>query len=290
MSSLKNIIIKFGAIGDAVVTIQKQLKALGFKGKSGKVLSTDGIFGESTEFAVMEFQKSKKILVDGKVGDKTRSALAGSDLSKLLKDSDYIAASKRLKVSELAIRVFGATEGRGIGFLDNGKAKILFERHRMYFYLNQFKGKTFAAAQMKSSPSIVNTASGGYKGNEAEYTRLRLAQNIHAESALMSCSWGQFQIMGENYKDLGYASIFEFVEQMQTSESLQLEAFIRFIEFKTGVINGKKVSLLDALRAEDWSSVFTLYNGTNYKKLGYQAKFQKEWDHLEPIYGVQKVA
>lgn len=283
-------LIKFGARGDAVVSIQKKLKELGFKGKTGKPLSTDGLFGESTEFAVMQFQKSKNILVDGKVGDKTRAALAESDISKLLKDSDYVAAAIRLKVSELAIRVFGATEGRGVGFLNNGKAKILFERHRMYFYLNQFKGKTFAAAQMKASPSLVNTASGGYKGNEAEYTRLRLAQNIHSESALMSCSWGQFQIMGENWKDLGYESVFDFVEQMQTSESLQLEAFIRFIEFKTGMIGDKKVSLLDALRAEDWPTVFTLYNGSNYKKLGYQAKFQKEWDHLEPLYSVQKVA
>ncbi|MFX5124461.1 N-acetylmuramidase family protein [Acinetobacter baumannii] len=283
-------IIKFGARGEAVIEIQKKLKELGFKGKNGKVISPDGIFGESTEYAVIQFQKTKGLLVDGKVGDKTRDALNGSDISKFLKDSDYVTAAKRLKVSELAIRVFGATEGRGLGFLKNGKAKILFERHRMYFYLAQFKGKAFANAQMKASPSIVNTVSGGYKGNEAEYTRLRLAQNIHPESALMSCSWGQFQIMGENFKELGYQSVFDFVEQMQTSESLQLEAFIRFIEWKTGTVNEKKVSLLDALRAEDWPTVFSLYNGPNYKKLGYQAKFQREWDHLEPIYGGKKVA
>ncbi|MDC4541494.1 N-acetylmuramidase family protein [Acinetobacter baumannii] len=283
-------IIKFGARGEAVIEIQKKLKELGFKGKNGKVISPDGIFGESTEYAVIQFQKTKGLLVDGKVGDKTRDALNGFDISKFLKDSDYVTAAKRLKVSELAIRVFGATEGRGLGFLKNGKAKILFERHRMYFYLAQFKGKAFANAQMKASPSIVNTVSGGYKGNEAEYTRLRLAQNIHPESALMSCSWGQFQIMGENWKELGYQSVFDFVEQMQTSESLQLEAFIRFIEWKTGTVNGKKVSLLDALRAEDWPTVFSLYNGPNYKKLGYQAKFQREWDHLEPIYGGKKVA
>ncbi|HGH3605836.1 N-acetylmuramidase family protein [Acinetobacter baumannii] len=283
-------IIKFGARGEAVIEIQKKLKELGFKGKNGKVISPDGIFGESTEYAVIQFQKTKGLLVDGKVGDKTQDALNGSDISKFLKDSDYVTAAKRLKVSELAIRVFGATEGRGLGFLKNGKAKILFERHRMYFYLAQFKGKAFANAQMKASPSIVNTVSGGYKGNEAEYTRLRLAQNIHPESALMSCSWGQFQIMGENWKELGYQSVFDFVEQMQTSESLQLEAFIRFIEWKTGTVNEKKVSLLDALRAEDWPTVFSLYNGPNYKKLGYQAKFQREWDHLEPIYGGKKVA
>ena len=96
--------------------------------------------------------------------------------------------------------------------------------------------------------------------------------------------------MGENWKELGYSSVFEFVEQMQANESLQLEAFIRFIEWKTGTVNGKKVTLLDALRAENWEAVFTLYNGQSYKKLGYQAKFQKEWDHLEPIYGEQKAA
>lgn len=283
-------IIKFGARGDAVVSIQKQLISLGFKAKDGKALKPDGDFGANTEYAVLQFQKSVGILADGKVGDKTRAALAGQNVSKFLKDSDYTAAAKRLNVSELAIRVFGATEGRGVGFLKNGKAKILFERHRMYHYLVQLKGKTFANAQMKQFPNLVNTATGGYKGNEAEYTRLSLAKNICPEAALMSCSWGQFQIMGENWKELGYSSVFEFVEQMQANESLQLEAFIRFIEWKTGTVNGKKVALLDVLRAENWEVVFTLYNGPSYKKLGYQAKFQKEWDHLEPIYGEQKAA
>ena len=283
-------IIKFGAKGDAVIIIQKQLINLGFKGKDGKALKPDGDFGISTEYAVIQLQKSVGILADGKVGDKTRAALAGQSVSKFLKDSDYISAAKRLNVSELAIRVFGATEGRGVGFLKNGKAKILFERHRMYFYLVQLKGKNLANAQMKQYPNLVNIATGGYKGDAAEYTRLSLAKHICPEAALMSCSWGQFQIMGENWKDLGYSSVFDFETQMQTSESLQLEAFIRFIEFKTGTINGKKIALIDALRAEDWSSVFTLYNGPNYKKLGYQAKFQKEWDHLEPIYSERKVA
>jgi hypothetical protein len=109
-----------------------------------------------------------------------------------------------------------------------------------------------------------------------------MAINIHKESALKSTSWGQFQIMGENWKDLGYSSIQEFVDQQQISEDHQLESFIRFIEWKPG--------LLEALQKQDWHTVFTLYNGKNYKKLGYQAKFQKEWDHLEPIYGGKTAA
>ncbi|MFW2061925.1 N-acetylmuramidase domain-containing protein [Acinetobacter baumannii] len=283
-------ILKFGSKGNDVITIQQQLKKLGFKGVKGKDLSIDGDFGAATEHAVITFQKQKNLVADGKVGDKTRAALLEQNISKLLKDSDYTAAAARLKVSELAIRVFGAVEGRGVGFLKNGKPKILFERHRMYAYLRLKKGAAFANKVAVERPNIVNKKSGGYQGNEAEYVRLELAKQIDVECALMSASWGQFQIMGENWKDLGYASAQDFVDQQFASESFQLEAFIRFIEWKTGIIDDKKVALIDALRAENWDAVFTLYNGPNYKKLGYQAKFQKEWDHLEPIYGGAKAA
>ncbi|MDH2103391.1 N-acetylmuramidase family protein [Acinetobacter ursingii] len=283
-------ILKFGSKGNDVITIQQQLKKLGFKGVKGKDLSIDGDFGASTEHAVITFQKQKNLVADGKVGDKTRAALLEQNISKLLKDSDYKAAAARLKVSELAIRVFGAVEGRGVGFLKNGKPKILFERHRMYAYLRLKKGAAFANKMAVERPNIVNKKSGGYQGNEAEYVRLELAKQIDVESALMSASWGQFQIMGENWKELGYTSVQDFVDQQFASESFQLEAFIRFIEWKTGIIDGKKVALIDALRAENWDAVFTLYNGPNYKKLGYQAKFQKEWDQLEPIYGGAKAA
>ncbi|KAF1024416.1 MAG: hypothetical protein GAK29_02576 [Acinetobacter bereziniae] len=283
-------ILKFGSKGNDVITLQQQLKKLGFKGLKGKELSIDGDFGASTEYAVITFQKQKKLVADGKVGDKTRAALLDQNTSKLLKDSDYSAAAARLKVSELSIRVFGAVEGRGVGFLKNGKPKILFERHRMYAYLRLKKGAAFANKMAVERPNIVNRKSGGYQGNEAEYVRLALAKQIDVECALMSASWGQFQIMGENWKELGYSSAQDFVDQQFASESYQLESFIRFIEWKTGIIDNKKVALIDALRAENWNLVFTLYNGPNYKKLGYQAKFQKEWDHLEPIYGGVKAA
>lgn len=283
-------ILKFGSKGNDVITLQKNLKNLGFKGVKGKGLSIDGDFGASTEFAVMTFQKQKNLVADGKVGDKTRAALFDQDTSKFLKDSDYKKAAERLKVSELTIRVFGAVEGRGVGFLSNGKPKILFERHRMYAYLRLKKGTAFADKMAAERPNIVNRKTGGYLGNEAEYVRLEQAKQIDVDSALMSTSWGQFQVMGENWKQLGYASVQEFVEQQFASESYQLEAFIRFIEWKTGTFDKKKVTLIDALRAENWDIVFTLYNGSNYKKLGYQAKFQKEYDHLEPIYGGIKAA
>ena len=183
-------ILKFGSKGSDVITLQQQLKKLGFKGVKGKELSIDGDFGASTEYAVITFQKQKNLVADGKVGDKTRSALLEQNISKLLKDSDYKKAAERLKVSELVIRVFGAVEGQGVGFLKNGKPKILFERHRMYAYLRLKKGTAFANKMEAERPNIVNRKYGGYQGNEAEYVRLEQAKQIDVECALMSTSWG----------------------------------------------------------------------------------------------------
>lgn len=280
-------ILRFGAKGEAVITLQTQLKKLGFTGKNRKALIIDGDFGEQTEYAVMQFQRKHNLLDDGKVGEKTYAALHGKSTDKLLSAKDYANAAKRLDVSELVIRVFGAVEGLGAGFLPNGKPKILFERHRMYYYLKQQHGTAFANQMQAKYPNIVNRATGGYQGNNAEHVRLATAMQIDRDCALMSASWGQFQIMGENWKSLGYASVQDFVDSQYLNEANQLDAFVRFIEFKKGEVDGKDITLIDALRQQNWHAVFTLYNGRNYKKLGYQAKFQREWDHLEPLYGKQ---
>lgn len=272
-------IYKYGSTGLEVLSIQKKLNRLGlYKGE------LNGYFNESTEKAIIVLQKEKGLVADGKVGDKTQLALSGENTQKYLQDKDYKEAAKRLNVSELVIRVFGTVEGLGRGFLSDGRPKILFERHRMYFYLKQKKGEKFAKEMQEKHPQIVNTTKGGYVGNSAEYARLAQAKQIDEDSALMACSWGQFQIMGENYKDLGYSSIQEFVQLQYENESNQLDAFIRFIETKKGKVDGKEIQLIDALQCEDWNAIFTLYNGPTYKKLGYQAKFQKHWDHLEAIY------
>ncbi|WP_269915410.1 N-acetylmuramidase family protein [Acinetobacter sp. HY1485] len=278
-------IYKYGATGLEVLSLQKNLKRLGLY--NGELNS---YFNGSTEKAVMAFQRQVGLVADGKVGDKTRLALAGQDTNKYLQDRDYQQAAQRLNVSELAIRVFGAVEGLGRGFLDDGRPKILFERHRMYFYLKQKYGEEYAKNKMAKLPNIVNVVTGGYVGNSGEYARLEQAKQIDEDCALMACSWGEFQIMGENYKTLGYASIQEFVKLQFENESYQLDAFLRFVETKTGKVGNKAISLLEALQKEDWEAVFTLYNGSAYKKLGYQAKFQKQWDHLEPLYKKDKLA
>jgi hypothetical protein len=62
-------LVKKGDISTSVKWIQWELRECGYK------ISIDGDFGINTEKTVKEFQKTKKLTVDGQVGDKTIAAL-----------------------------------------------------------------------------------------------------------------------------------------------------------------------------------------------------------------------
>lgn len=62
--------LEFGASGAEVEEVQKKLKAVGFD--PGPI---DGLFGPATEAAVLAFQWSEDLLVDGIVGSRTLAAL-----------------------------------------------------------------------------------------------------------------------------------------------------------------------------------------------------------------------
>jgi len=51
-----------------VLTAQRILKECGYKGKDGKALAIDGVFGNNTEYAVKSYQKKHGLTVDGIVG------------------------------------------------------------------------------------------------------------------------------------------------------------------------------------------------------------------------------
>ena len=64
--------LQVGASGKITRILQQRLTNLGFNTKG-----IDGIFGQNTKKAVMNFQKSRKLLVDGIVGKNTWSKLLG---------------------------------------------------------------------------------------------------------------------------------------------------------------------------------------------------------------------
>ena len=60
-----------------VKNVQRILRQLGYKGKDGKALTVDGVFGANTEYAVKAFQKYCKATADGIVGAVTWKLLTG---------------------------------------------------------------------------------------------------------------------------------------------------------------------------------------------------------------------
>lgn len=171
-------------------------------------------------------------------------------------EKDFQAAAARLRCDVPAIKSVAEVESKGKAFYADGFPVILFERHKFHKYS---KGKFD-----RSHPDISNPDDGGYgAAGQHQRDRFNLAFSLDPIAAMMSCSWGRFQLMGFNYKLCGFASVGEFVDAMKQSEQAQLDAFVMFI-ISTG--------LSDELRNHKWTALAEGYNGLNQRKNNYDKK------------------
>jgi len=250
-------ILRNGSTGPQVADLQRKLTAIGYP------LKDDGIFGDGTERAVKEVQRRFHLKDDGVVGDKTWAVLDTPKKVLLsLTEADYQWAADFLQDDVPSIKAVREVEAPFGGFLPDGRVTILYERHVMYrrLYENGFDPDALAAKY----PDIVNKKTGGYLGKAAEYNRLDAAKKLDPVSALESCSWGAYQIMGYHWKLLGFSSVYEFLAKMEESERGQLDCFVRFIKANP--------VLLKAIRQDDWVTFARYYNGANYKANNYDVK------------------
>lgn len=67
--------LHYGARGEAVETLQTSLAGLGYTGRDGHALRSDGGFGTDTLLAVEAFQREHGLGVDGRVGSHTQAAI-----------------------------------------------------------------------------------------------------------------------------------------------------------------------------------------------------------------------
>ena len=155
-------------------------------------------------------------------------------------------------------------EASGKGFIGD-VPKILYEPHIMHRLLTKKNYITIRNNLMKAHPNLCYPRWGTYKyGAESiQHRRLEIASQFNRDTALESCSWGLGQVMGFNWKSLGYESLQAFINDMYESEAKQLEAMIRFIK-----VNG----LLLALKNKDWVKFARGYNGSGYAKNKYHIK------------------
>lgn len=171
---------------------------------------------------------------------------------------DYRRAAKRLDCEAAAIEAVASVESSGSGFNPDDSPKTLFEGH-VFHRLTQ--GRFDTSHPTLSYPKLTREWYGRTWQDEAY--RLDQAIAIDQTAALMSTSWGKFQIMGFNHGACGFTTVHAFVEAMRESEARHLDAFVGFILSR---------GLADELRERRWADFARSYNGTGYKANRYDEK------------------
>lgn len=164
-----------------------------------------------------------------------------------LTDADMQNAAAKLNCERAVIDAVCEVESGGSAFLNDGRPKILFEAH----LFGRLTGGRWSRSHPNiSAPSWDRSLYG--PGGAHQYDRLKEAIELDRFAALQSASWGRFQILGMNYKTVGYDDVEAFVKDMCDSEASQLQAFLNFCEHNH--LNG-------ALRSRDWETFALRYNG-----------------------------
>lgn len=248
--------------------------------------------------------------VDGDYGATThraaRAAIAASPplvlapapnpvTGRALTDADYMAAASKLTAAagrnvtlphvltikkiesggawftDLRADVLAADGDPEGGFIDgDALPKILFEAAKF----DRKTGGRFRESHPNLSSARWNRSL--YVGGQGEYIRLAKAMALDEEAALESASVGLFQVLGENWRDLGYPSVHAFWEANKASEGGQLDAFVRYV-----VAN----NLADELAAggktpASWVPFVSRYNGPGYADNAYHTKAAAEFARL----------
>lgn len=175
----------------------------------------------------------------------------------------FSKAASSLGVNIAAIKAIAEVESQGNGFYDNGEVKILFERHIFYQQLVKARGKAYADSVYKSNPDICNPVAGGYGKFSEQHPKLRRAEAFDKTSAREACSWGAFQVLGSNWKSLGYNSVQDLVNDAFSDDG-QLNMLVRFLKANPAIIA--------AMNRKDWAEVARRYNGPSYAKNNYDTK------------------
>lgn len=154
-----------------------------------------------------------------------------------LTNTDLIQAAASLGCDVAAIRAVDEVESSGAGF-KNGRIVIRFETHVFAKYT-------------------------GITVNGSDSAAFNKAYALNPEAAMLSTSWGRYQIMGFNYDTCGFSSVGAYVDAMKSGEPRQLQAFVAFV---------KKRGIADELIRHDWAGFAKIYNGTGYKAGNYDGK------------------
>lgn len=223
-------------------------------------------------------------------------------------EAQWEQAAAYLECEAAVLKAFAEVESGGrssFWHLNHGDGQtvpaLLFERH----YFSRLTGRRFdtshpdiswpvgyrtkkhlGQADKKMHDGRVD-ADDIYGDYASGYLRLINAYRLDAGAALKSCSWGKFQLMGDNFALCRAADVETFVASMCRSELAQISLVCEFIRNKPRIWKdarnkalGKEISLWDAVKTKNWQAIAFNYNGPDYKTYGYDTKLQAAYERL----------
>jgi N-acetylmuramidase len=181
---------------------------------------------------------------------------------------DYQQAAKVLGCEVAAIKAVTQVEAPRGAYDAQGRITILFEP---YIFYKELRKEGINTAPLLANVNLSDIISSYwnpkiYGTYNAQYGKLERAKKIDVDVALMSASYGMFQIMGFNHEACGYATPAIMVDKMtQGGEPEHLKAFINYL---------KETHLDDELRNKDWAGFASGYNGPSYRRNKYDTKLK----------------
>lgn len=198
-------------------------------------------------------------------GARSRAALNDALTNKnarRLSDADFVAAAQRLGVPVMHVKGVTKVEAPRGAYDAQGRPTILFERHK-------FRNNCVPVGRFnKTHPDLSGIAygPGGYGKLSTQYDKLFAACALDPHAAFAACSWGAFQVLGENAVWLDYASPLDMALSLVADEAAHLETFVRYVEINY------LVEELRACRPNDPSSCEPFadgFNGSGFRAFGY---------------------
>jgi hypothetical protein len=205
---------------------------------------------------------------DGAFGPASRAALfarLSNRSAPAITEEEFAAVAAEFGVPVKLIKAFRKVEAPRGPYDDQGRPSILYERHVANRNTDP-PGRYASRFPALFGPPF---GRGGYGSFGVQYERLAEACAIDPEAAFRACSWGAFQVLGENAVALGYASAFDMALALTVSEAAHLDSFARFVK-----ANGL-VDELRACRAGDPESCIPFvqrYNGPGFRQFSYHVK------------------
>lgn len=156
---------------------------------------------------------------------------ATGDGSVTLTDADFQNAATQLGngIAVNIIKAFAIVESGGrSGFGPTMMPVVAYEGHIFRKYTQRKYDKAYP---LLSYPYLEKAGPQWRANNKDQATAWKTmlaAFNLAPEAALMSASYGMFQIMGFNFAACGYRNVFDFVTAIKLNAGQQLKAFVGF--------------------------------------------------------------